>query len=137
MLKSKTPSCGAYAAIRRASSAVSDSPDRATSSFRGDNAILPLVFTCSKHLVLPASWRSLHLGKDGHIELCVVLLYVAGPVLFAEFLDHRRHLFGISQRNSFACALCASSIDSNRRVLQRVLVPLCIRSGHWQQIKLL
>lgn len=45
--------------------------------------------------------RSADLGDDGNIELRVVLLHVAGPVLVAEFFDHRRDLFDIGDGSDF------------------------------------
>ena len=65
-----------------------------------------------------------HLGDDGNVELGIVLLHVVGAVLGAEFLDHGRDMFGVSDRSCLDFSFCAARIDANGRVLEDVFVPL-------------
>src|SRR5439155_14221183 len=81
-------------------------------------------------------WHSLHLSEHSNIEFRIVLLHIAGPVLVSEFVDHGRDACGISDRNSLKFCLRIACINPNGGVLEHVLVPLCIRPLHWQQVKL-
>ena len=65
-----------------------------------------------------------NLGDDGNVELGIVLLHVVGAVLGAEFLDHGRDMFGVSDRSCLDFSFCAARIDVNGRVLEDVFVPL-------------
>src|SRR5271165_1431986 len=76
-----------------------------------------------------------HLNQNRNVELGIVLLHVAGPILLAEFLHHRRDPFGISNSNGLKFSICAARIDPNFRVLEHVLVPLRIRPLHRQEVK--
>src|ERR1700687_2630962 len=76
------------------------------------------------------SWRLLQVRDDGYVEFRIVLFHVAGTVLGAEFLDHGRDLFGVSDGNRSEFGCVAARIDSERRVLEHILVPLCVRPAH-------
>src|SRR6266849_8040119 len=80
--------------------------------------------------------RSPHPSDNGNVELGIVLLHIAGPVLGAEFLDHRRDLFGVRNRNGIEFSFSVARGDPDRRVLEHVLIPLCVRASHRQQIQL-
>jgi len=84
----------------------------------------------------PVALQSGQFSHKRHIEFRVVLLHVLRPVLFAELLNHRFDGFGVSDGDGLKLCLRAPRINPNRRVVEHVLVPLLVRTLHWQQIKL-
>src|SRR6266403_3993384 len=79
---------------------------------------------------------SMQVDEDGDVKFGIVLLYVTGTVLGAEFLDDRGDLFGVLDRSNLQFGLCATGLDLDGRVLEHILVPLCIRAGHGQEVEL-
>ncbi|MGB7821345.1 MAG: hypothetical protein WBL22_04040, partial [Candidatus Sulfotelmatobacter sp.] len=66
-----------------------------------------------------------------------VLLYVPGTVRPSEFLDHGFDSVGTSHRRGSERCVHPSGINPNRRVLEHVLVPLRLRTLHWQNVELI
>src|SRR5215470_7422542 len=89
---------------------------------------LPSVFMLRSIPLLHSWWHSSHLRDDGNVELRIKL-HAADSILASESLHHGRHLFGVRDGNSLEVGLGAPSVNSNRRVLEHVLVPLCFRSA--------
>ena len=69
-------------------------------------------FACNAGACLPQEAAlSGHLHEDANVEFRVVPLHVAGAVLGADFRDHGRHLFCVSDRNSMKFRSCAPGLD--------------------------
>ncbi|MFZ0288193.1 MAG: hypothetical protein WBV26_11825 [Candidatus Sulfotelmatobacter sp.] len=66
-----------------------------------------------------------------------MLLYVPGTVRPSEFLDHGFDSVGTSHGRGSERCVHPSGINPNRRVLEHVLVPLRLRTLHWQNVELI
>ena len=75
-------------------------------------------------------------SEDGNVEPGIILFYVAGPVFIAKLLNHGRNLFGVRDWSGLEFSLSASGIDSNRRIVQNILVPSGLRSLHGHEVQL-
>ena len=63
-----------------------------------------------------AGKRSLHLRHHRDVELCIVLLPIAGAVLGADLLDRGLDLGLAGQRNGFEFSVRAARFDANRPI---------------------
>src|SRR5580698_11206982 len=84
----------------------------------------------------PAYRHSLQFHQHRRIKPRIILLNIPGPILLAKLLNHSLHRLGTSHRHSSKLRFRASRINSNRRILEHVLVPLRLRSRHRQQVEL-
>ena len=75
------------------------------------------------------------MSKDGNVQLGIVFLHITRSILGTEFLNHRRNLALIRDRNTLEISLLHHRVDPNGRVLEQVLVPLCVRASHRQKAK--
>src|SRR5580692_2834154 len=98
--------------MQLANGAVCGSPGPASLFACRKDTVLPMLLMPSRIPLLRSLGRSLHLGENGDVELRIVLLHVASPVLAAEFLDHGRHLCRVGYRNGLELSFCASRIDA-------------------------
>jgi hypothetical protein len=71
-----------------------------------------------------------------NVEFRTVLLHVRRPVLLAELFDHRFHCLGFGDWLCPEFRFRSSSINSNGRVLEHVLVPLGVGALHGQEVQL-
>ncbi len=74
-------------------------------------------------------------NHNRHIEFRVVLLHVLRPVLLSELLHHRFRRFCIRDGNGSEFRFHAPRINSNRRIIEHVPVPLGVGALHGQEVQ--